>query len=542
MTHVKISNSGGTLYCDALSFNERLSCDSAIRDIPLGSSGQYIDVDTYRFSEPVTVKVKVRLTNDQKNTLEDIFYANSKCTLTVNLDTGETTIYKGWLQNIQTIYRYRKESENVTEWIWLMDLDFAIGTTSGESEGEFMSHVQDYCEDYLTFTQSQYFQATSVSSCTLDHVQTKNNQERYIYKDYGTNYFTDFIHTIKFHWNSISSGGDYSRCIFWMLSNDVGGWNELKTAHKTAVALMFSYPSGTYRISLMETYNGQEYSSNLNNLPYSDATYYPVIQKEGNILTVKVYSDAARTNLLASTSLTLHGNWSFRYLTSSSSYISGTVTSGTFTISKLDLNYKGVECDCVSSEIVTEDRFLTGAKVDTGKADTWTVNGLTGFKLIVNPPNAGWEANETVSGDLPVFWGAGVFIRTVVGGEDEVTSGSPVAIVMRTETDGGIQTAEWQCPTIEMEETDALVIRHYIKFGTGDWICLGLHGMGCNGCCNGITEQLGAKQLRSNYWTLSYYTLRHYHTYNNTTTGYLYWGGMSYQTGIKNLKYVRNIT
>jgi len=355
MPSVKISNSGGTLSFDALNFNERLVCEPAIRDIPLGTSGQYIDVDTYRFSEPITIKIKVRLTDSEKKTLEKIFNADKRCTLTVALDTGGSAEYSGWLQSIQTIYSYRKESENVTEWIWLMDLNFAAGI-GGEGE-EGISYVRHFCEDYLTFTQSQYpytFVAASVTSCFLDHVQTSNWFERYIYKDYGVDYFADFIHTVKFHWVNITSGEtDYSKCIFWMLNNDVGGWTQLKTANKTAVALMFSYPSGKYRITLMETYNGQEYSSHINNLPYSNATYYPVIQKEGNILKVNVYSNAARSILLGSTSLTLHGDWRFRYLTASSSYTGTSTMTGTFTISKLDIDYQGTECECFNSGIVS---------------------------------------------------------------------------------------------------------------------------------------------------------------------------------------------
>jgi len=123
-THLKISNNGGTLQCDALNFNERLSCDPAKRNISLHSGGQYIDTDTYRFSEPITVKIKVRLTDSEKSTLENIFNANSECILTTTFDTGEITTYYGWLQSIQTSYHYRKESENITEWLWEVKLDF----------------------------------------------------------------------------------------------------------------------------------------------------------------------------------------------------------------------------------------------------------------------------------------------------------------------------------------------------------------------------------------------------------------------------------
>jgi hypothetical protein len=227
------------------------------------------------------------------------------------------------------------------------------------------------CENFVTFTQSDYFVADNVDYCGLYGVQTKNNQERYIYKDYGAGYFTDFKHAVDFHWVAIGYNGDYSRFIFWMLGNDIGGWNELKTASKTAIAVMFDCPGGEYRIGILETYGGAEYSSFCGNLPYLDARYYVTIEKTGNIVTLKIYSDAERTNLVATTSLTLHGDWNFRYLFASSSYISGTLTTGTCDIENLDLDYIGIQCKCKGYVY-----FIVTLDGEPGSYGTIEVNGV----------------------------------------------------------------------------------------------------------------------------------------------------------------------
>jgi len=64
--------------------------------------------------------------------------------------------------------------------------------------------------------------------------------------------------------------------------------------------------------------------------------------KSGTSLTVYIYSDSARTNLLATLSLTLHGDWSFRYIFACSTYNSGGSYYGDCDIENLDLQEAAV--------------------------------------------------------------------------------------------------------------------------------------------------------------------------------------------------------
>lgn len=209
-------------------------------------------------------------------------------------------------------------------------------------------NVQHVCEDFTFFTPSAAFKLQpggSVTACLIYKAIPANYEERYIYKDYGVGNFTDFIHAVNYQANIYGFNGDYGRHIFWMLSNDIGGWHTLQIGGKSAVAVMWSCPGGNLRLTILEAYGGSEYSAYCD-IPYQWPYYYVTIEKAGTILYVKLYSDEERTNLVANTSLALHEDYSFRYLTASSSYLTGLAEDMTGSIAKLDLNYTGHVCVC----------------------------------------------------------------------------------------------------------------------------------------------------------------------------------------------------
>jgi len=81
--------------------------------------------------------------------------------------------------------------------------------------------------------------------------------------------------------------------------------------------------------------------------------YYLTIVKSGTTLTLHIYTDAARTQEISGSpqSLTLHGDWKFRYVFASNTYNDGTDTNKWFDvdIDNLDLQeFKGLAGSIVS--------------------------------------------------------------------------------------------------------------------------------------------------------------------------------------------------
>jgi hypothetical protein len=156
---------------------------------------------------------------------------------------------------------------------------------------------------------------------------------------------------------------------------------------------------------------------------------------------------------------------------------------------------------------------------------TWTVNGLLTHKFLTTKDSVDSNTSAIATGNLTVYWGIRVFKRAADGSETEITSGVPVAEVSRSTTGAGMQSATWECPLVDdLVGTDAIVVRVYIKFGTGAY----------NVLYENITEQLGAQSLDSATWTVNYYNQWSYATIPNFTRGTLYIGGTTFLSGVKN--------
>jgi len=118
MTQIKIINAGGTLECDAISWSEEQSCDPAMREIPLNSNGELVDTGTFIISNR-KLTFTIRLTDTQKDTLNDIFNENVTIVITAKTELGEDYPcweYTGWLSKVLKEYSYSKEGSDEREW------------------------------------------------------------------------------------------------------------------------------------------------------------------------------------------------------------------------------------------------------------------------------------------------------------------------------------------------------------------------------------------------------------------------------------------
>jgi hypothetical protein len=194
-------------------------------------------------------------------------------------------------------------------------------------------------EDFTTYTKVDANNHIGLVGTNHVDFQDYRNEDAYLYKDKGTEHFTDFTHLLDGRINSHSGN---NLAYIWMLSNDVDDVKGLSDAHKNFIIVRFYYYSGFY-FSIEEFYwdgsTEQEYNA------YHSATagtwYYLKIIKSGTSLKAEAYSDAARTNKLWECSLTLHDSGSKRYIFVCNTWNSGSAYYGDEDIENLDLQEGG---------------------------------------------------------------------------------------------------------------------------------------------------------------------------------------------------------
>lgn len=161
------------------------------------------------------------------------------------------------------------------------------------------------------------------------------------------------------------------------------------------------------------------------------------------------------------------------------------------------------------------------------RSDQHTVNNATMYKLVENHTQTAASMNSSLTdpeNEAYCYWGVRVWKRSSTGTETELTSGSPVAVVSRTSSGSGLQSATWACPATNLSVTDCLVVRVYYKF---DWTSY-------TQCSQFITLQLNATNLAASMWTVYYYTQRSYNSGTHKTYIYYYWDN-NYNSRIENI-------
>lgn len=126
MTQIQITNAGGTLDCESIGWQESQICDVAIRPVPLRNSGAKVDINTYVLKNK-KINTKVRLSDAEKTTLENIFNDSSTVTIIAVTASGTWT-YTAWLEKKPLFYQYAKQVDATREWI--ADLLFLSNTYS----------------------------------------------------------------------------------------------------------------------------------------------------------------------------------------------------------------------------------------------------------------------------------------------------------------------------------------------------------------------------------------------------------------------------
>jgi hypothetical protein len=168
-------------------------------------------------------------------------------------------------------------------------------------------------EDFTTYTEVDPNNHIAFNATHIDF-QDYRNEDTYLYKDMGTGYFINFTNFIDFKRVSYNNNPTVHIDVLANNLDDVYGF---QTNHQPSISIK-CYITTIY---LLETCDTSPYgfaSSSYEGI--QDTWYYFKMVKSGTSLKLYIYDTVAHrlaggeTGLLATLTLTLHSNWSFRYI------------------------------------------------------------------------------------------------------------------------------------------------------------------------------------------------------------------------------------
>jgi len=257
------------------------------------------------------IYIQSRISGGAVNTQVVTSWISAVGTLTISVVNGVISFYENGV--LKYSESYALPSYNCYVYVFTSTLrERASGTDKFDNFG-FAPTISGFSEneDFTTYTElDPNSHINLVGTNHIDATVTRG-EDAYLYADKGMAHFGNFEHSLDVRIASSGSvvGGWIST---WMLSNDIEDVVHLRGQQKTYVMVNIHRSSTNAEIYLEENYAGAQYS-----VKYNGAVgtwYYLTITKSGTSLTCKIYSDSARMNLLTTLSLTLHGDWTFRYI------------------------------------------------------------------------------------------------------------------------------------------------------------------------------------------------------------------------------------
>lgn len=167
-------------------------------------------------------------------------------------------------------------------------------------------------EDPSTYTVGGA-QAARISTTSTRATATNldRDDEAYCYDDKGAGHFNgNFEHLAT---NYLDRAENLAVSLTWALADGIGSRDDLESAGNKYLAIqLYRDSGGTYFHKLLEFDGTTRYVDNY--VCSVDTPYYDTIARSGSTLTCKIYSDAARTNLLDTLTLTLQAVETYRYV------------------------------------------------------------------------------------------------------------------------------------------------------------------------------------------------------------------------------------
>ena len=171
-------------------------------------------------------------------------------------------------------------------------------------------------QDFTTFTESDAPGRLSQAADRSTFMGLRGNDaDVFLRKAIVAAWPTDFSQDFEFYIDAADpTSGDRSAALVSYLQ-DLDDWEANRAANKNQVSVMVDNVAAgpAPRIAIVETNAGNVYTSAATYNPAMDTLYYCTFVKVGTVTTLYIYSDASRTTLVATLTLTLQAGWTIVY-------------------------------------------------------------------------------------------------------------------------------------------------------------------------------------------------------------------------------------
>lgn len=168
-------------------------------------------------------------------------------------------------------------------------------------------------EDFTTYTEVDPTSFhISLNSTNINHTAWLN-EDAYVYNDKGVDAFGDFEHDVEAMYINDFGGSGYRKSSFWGLANEL---NDVKYFIDNGVDCIFaSYTRRTNgtRMFQLQAQNGSTTYDDYYQSPDLDVWYYFSFQRDEAWVSMKVYNDSAKQNLVTTLNIT-SPTTEFRYI------------------------------------------------------------------------------------------------------------------------------------------------------------------------------------------------------------------------------------
>lgn len=247
-------------------------------------------------------------------------------------------------------------------------------------------------EDFTAFTEVDTDNIWTNTSTRVTVTNADRNQEDYVYKDYGTDYFgSSWEHKFTIKINSISSEG---LVILYAQANVLDAYSDMTNS----IGLLFQTPGdgSDLTINLVDKTGVTDTYTNTNH--DGNKIYYMTLIRSGTTLTLYIYNDTGRTDLADTLSITMV-DLDYRYLYAGTTDRAGgggyTMTGYIENLELITLNVITNETTGIELTNATARGFINSSLGFSGNYDYGFYVGRTS---LVNESNA--DQNVTGAGTV----------------------------------------------------------------------------------------------------------------------------------------------
>ena len=265
-------------------------------------------------------------------------------------------------------------------------------------------------EDFGTYTEVDPNSRITVTTRRVTWTALAQNEDAYVYKDKGIDFFSgDFAHHMTVHTSAVSGT---ARNGYWALTNILDDLTGIDTANGSYLALRLEYTTPTLSFRLSEVDSGTYRESGSITISLN-TTYYLTVERDESVgtygtLYLSIFSDAAKTTQVGATrSIALNtSKKDFRYVHAGITFNNGNSNSATGYTENLELlgaTDPGV-LPIVTAQPLTDITSTTatgnGTIVDLGISAV-TAHGYV-WDTTIDPTTADSKTDEG-AGSLGVF-------------------------------------------------------------------------------------------------------------------------------------------